>query len=93
MKTYHSNKLGPVTIPAPDETDNWQWVRAELALEIQEQRDELLAALEAAYAMLPTTASPEEFLDGEGNWGLNEIEYRVAEVLANAIAATERRAQ
>jgi hypothetical protein len=44
IKTYDAGKLGRVTIPEPDETDNPEWVRADIALAIQAQRDELLAA-------------------------------------------------
>jgi hypothetical protein len=35
-----------------------------------------------AYNKLPTTSSPEDFLEGLGNWGLNEREYRLAKRLA-----------
>lgn len=38
------------------------------------------------YAALPVTASPEEFLQGHGNWGLTEPEHKLAKALAEYIA-------
>lgn len=52
--------------------------------------NELLQACKDAYNSLPITASPGEFLAGHGNWGLEEHEYKVAKILAAAIAAEPR---
>lgn len=48
-------------------------------------------AIKRAYESLPTTVSPKEFLEGHGNWGLDEKEYEIAQLLAKAyaVATTE----
>lgn len=37
------------------------------------------------YYSLPVTVSPEEFLAGHGNWGLNEKEYNLAKKIAELL--------
>ena len=39
------------------------------------------------YNAYPVTASPQEFLDGHGNWGLAEPEFRAVQALAVAYVA------
>lgn len=51
--------------------------RATINLTFEEMR--------ALYDSLPTTASPSEFLQGHGNAGMTEAEYRIAEQLARAL--------
>lgn len=54
------------------------------------QIDTALVALETAYSTLPVTASAEEFVCGEGNWGLTEAEAAVAQGLADAIQTLKK---
>ncbi len=49
------------------------------------------AELLAEYNKLPVTATPEEFMEGHGNWGLTEAEYRKAVRLAEKITGKRRR--
>ncbi len=47
----------------------------------------LLDALQRIYAALPVTASPQEFIDGGGNWGLTESEHTVALIAADVLTS------
>ena len=46
---------------------------------------DMYEALKEAYEHLPTTVPPEQFLAGQGNWGLTENEYKIAIILAKAL--------
>lgn len=43
------------------------------------------------YVALPTTASPQDFLKGHGNWGLTESQNEMAYKLATIICTTRCR--
>lgn len=42
-------------------------------------------SIRRAYNALPVTATPQEFVDRHGNWGLSESEYCAALILADAL--------
>lgn len=45
----------------------------------------LIDVMRQAYDALPVTVPPDEFLAGQGNWGMNEHEYAAAKILAESL--------